>query len=90
MLFPVYLILGFLQFFAIKDGLDVWFGIHGFMGTLAALFIAQFPIIGNIVGVYGAVDAWDWLWFHAAALFFGPFCLLFIAALLLSIVNKHN
>ena len=72
MLFPIYLILAFLQFFAIADGLEVWFGLNGFVNTLLALFIAQMPIVGTVVGINAAVNVWNWSWLSAFLLYFGP------------------
>lgn len=90
MLFPIYLIIGFWQFFAIVDGLEVWYGFHGFIATILAFFIAQFPIIGTLVGINGAVDAWGWSWLSAILLYLGPWILPIMLFLMFDFAMKAH
>lgn len=62
--------MGLVQFFAIVDGVQLWFGVSGFMSYIIAGFITYFPLVGVAFGVGGAVYAWHWQW-HWAALLFG-------------------
>ncbi|WP_051555166.1 hypothetical protein [Legionella fairfieldensis] len=90
MLWPIYLIIGFWQFFAIVDGLEIWYGLHGVIATILAFFIAQVPIIGTLVGMYGAVDAWNWSWLSAFLLYFGPFILIIMLSLIGNVATKAH
>ena len=40
-------------------------------GFILALILRQCPIIGGVMGIIGAVKAWEWPWWGAALLFFG-------------------
>lgn len=76
------LFVSFGQFFAINDGLEIWYGLHGFFVTILAFFIAQLPIIGTIVAMNGAVDAWEWSWLQVILLFLGLLGLVFLRTLI--------
>lgn len=69
-LYIAYFVVGIVQLFAIMDGIDYATGIDGFFGFLIAAFATYIPIIGAGLGVYGAVNAWDWSWVQAGLLFF--------------------
>ena len=84
--FIVFLIVGFIQLFAIMDGVAVAFGITGFFGFVIASLTAWFPLIGSILGIYGAVNAWDWELLPAILLFFW-FVPVFIGILIISLIG---
>lgn len=65
-----YFLVGIIQFFAIMDGIDYAMGIDGFFGFIIAIFTTYIPFLGAGLGVYGAVNAWDWSWIQAGLLFF--------------------
>ena len=65
-----YAIIGFVQLFAIMDGIAYALGISRFFAAILALFITYIPLVGSIAGVYGAVNVWDWSLLQAAVLFF--------------------
>jgi hypothetical protein len=69
----LYVGLGLLQLDATFAGLEDWLGLHWIIAGPLALFLAYFPLVGTIVGMFGAVSAWGWSWLQAGALFFGPF-----------------
>jgi hypothetical protein len=75
-----YLMVGFIQFFAIMDGVDFAFGISGFIGFIVAIFTTYIPLLGAGLGVYGAVNVWDWGFIQAFLLFFWyvPIFLIFV------------
>tara|TARA_B100000674_G_C37642832_1_gene824208 strand:+ start:539 stop:808 length:270 start_codon:yes stop_codon:yes gene_type:complete len=75
-------ILGIFQWFAIIAGIKLWFGISTFFAFIISLIITCIPLLGTIVGFKGAVDAWEWSFFEASALFFGPFVFLIFFSLL--------
>lgn len=68
-----YIVLAFVQFFAIWSGVEIWLGIGSFFAGILSFFLAPIPLVGTVLGVYGAVEAWGWSWLQAGALFFGPF-----------------
>ena len=74
----LYLGLGVFQFAATIAGLEEWVGLHLVIAVPVALFLAYCPLVGTIVGMFGAVTAWGWSWLQAGALFFGPFVLIVI------------
>ena len=76
-----YFAIGLFQLAAIWSGLEVWFGLSGFLGFVGALFLAYFPIIGALLGMYGAVSAWGWSWLGAGALFFWQIPIVIVAAI---------
>ena len=65
-----YLLIGFIQLFAIMDGLLYAFGIGGFLSFLIAIFTTYIPLVGAALGVYGAINMWDWTLLQAGLLFF--------------------
>lgn len=67
-----YFAIGFLQFFAIMDGLEVWLGVPGILAAITAVFLAWIPLAGQILGFLSAWHIWDWHPFAAFALFFWP------------------
>jgi hypothetical protein len=67
-----YLGCGLFQLFAIMDGLEKWLGLHWILAAPAALFLTYIPIVGSVVGVIGAVNAWGWTWLQAIGLFVAP------------------
>lgn len=76
-----YAILGLFQLAAVMAGLEDWVGLHWIFAVVAAFFIAYIPVVGTVVGMFGAVTAWQWSWLQAGTLFFGPF----VAIVVLSI-----
>ena len=73
-----YLVVGLVQLFAIMDGLEYALGISGFLNILIAIFTTYMPLIGAGLGVYAAINVWDWSMLQAVSLFFWyiPFALI--------------
>jgi len=82
--------LGLIQWWATIDGLEYWFDISGFMAFILSGFIAYIPLIGTIAGFKGAMDVWGWDFMEAALLFFGPFGVIAVVAILGSILDKAS
>ena len=82
--------LGIIQWWATIDGLEYWFDISGFMAFILSGFIAYIPLIGTIAGFKGAMDVWGWDFMEAALLFFGPFGVIAVVAILGSIFDKSS
>lgn len=60
-----FLLLGFVQLFAIAD----YFG-GGFFSMVWALFLTYIPLVGSVFGVLGAHQEWGWELWQALLLFF--------------------
>ncbi|MER9168933.1 hypothetical protein NKI12_16400 [Mesorhizobium australicum] len=65
-----YLVVGFAQLFAIMDGIGYGLGVGGIISFIVAGFVTYVPLLGSGLGVYGAVNVWDWSIWQAGALFF--------------------
>lgn len=85
-----YLLLGIFQIAAIMAGLEDWVGLHWILSIIIAAPIAYIPILGTIVGMFGAVEAWHWSWLQATGLFFGPLALIFIFAALTGALSDQR
>lgn len=70
--FIIYAVLGLFQLAAIMAGLEDWLGFHWIFAFIGGMFLAYIPVIGTIVGIFGAVKIWDWSWLTAIGLFFSP------------------
>ncbi|WP_173933503.1 hypothetical protein [Chelativorans sp. Marseille-P2723] len=65
-----YIVVGLVQLFAIMDGVAYGLNIASFFSFFIALFVTYVPLLGSLLGVYGAVNAWDWGLWQALVLFF--------------------
>lgn len=79
-----YLVVGLVQLLAVWDGAEYFLGAESFIGRMFAFFFALFvtyiPLVGSSLGVYGAVNVWDWSFTKSLVLFFWyvPFAIIFI------------
>lgn len=59
-----WMLIGLIQFFAVWDGVIYAFDFESFFSKtfafMIAVAIAYTPILGSLVGIYGAVNAWEW------------------------------
>ena len=65
-----YIVIGIVQLFAIMDGIGHALGVGKFLSFIIALFVTYIPVVGSILGVYGAIEAWDWGLLQSLVLFF--------------------
>lgn len=65
-----YLVIGFVQLFAISDGIHYALDLPKILSWILAFVLTYIPLIGSLIGVYGAVNVWDWSLLQAAVLFF--------------------
>ncbi|MGH0004800.1 hypothetical protein ACQU0X_32455 [Pseudovibrio ascidiaceicola] len=74
-----YLFIGFVQLFAIMDGIDYALDIGSVLSAILAFIVTYIPLLGSGLGIYGAINAWDWSTLQAFALFlwYVPVLLLF-------------
>lgn len=75
-----YFVVGIVQIFAIMDGVAFATGFDGFVGFLIAIFTTYIPLLGAGLGIYGAVNVWDWSFLQAGLIFFWyiPIGILFV------------
>ena len=76
MLFPLIFVLGVLQFFSMLNGLEIWFELHWVVAIPLAILLDGMPVVGTVISMFGAVDAWGWSWLMASLLFLGPLVIL--------------
>jgi hypothetical protein len=77
----VYMVVGFVQIFAIVAGIKVWLGwgtVASFIGAIVTTYI---PFAGQGLGIYGAVVGWDWPLIQAILLFGGPLLIVVVVGL---------
>lgn len=69
-----YFVIGLVQLLAVWDGAEYFLGAESFIGRMFAFFFALFvtyiPLLGSGIGVYGAVNVWDWSLAKSLILFF--------------------
>jgi hypothetical protein len=63
---------GILQLFAICGGIESWLDWLILPAVALALFLNCIPVVGTVLGVYGAVESWDWSWTTAILVFCWP------------------
>ena len=79
-----YFAIGIVQFFAVWDGAKYFLGTDSFIGGafafVVSIFLTYIPLLGSILGVYGAINVWDWSLTKSLILFFWyvPVLLLFL------------
>lgn len=85
--FLIYMGVGIIQLAAVMAGLESWWGVNAFLSFIVALIVAYIPLLGQIVGMVGAMDAWGWAWWQAAGLFFGSLVIAIALGGMMSIVE---
>jgi hypothetical protein len=68
--FIAYLVVGTVQLFAIAAGVDHGLHVGGAFSFGIALFTTYIPLLGSLLGVYGATTEWGWGLLQAGLLFF--------------------
>lgn len=61
----VYFVLGLVQFFAVWDGVMELLDIGSVLGFILGGFLTFVPLVGAGLGIYGAVEVWDWSFIQA-------------------------
>lgn len=77
-----YFVLGLIQCAAIFSGMAEWTGLHWIISGPLALFVAYVPILGTVVGIFGAMSAWGWSLVQGVGLFLGPIALILVIGLI--------
>ena len=71
----LYIILGIVEFAAVMSWLS---SMNFFLGFLLFIVLCQIPLVGPILGIIGAVNAWGMNPVVAILLFLGPHALLLL------------
>lgn len=80
-------VVGLVQLWAVSAQLHAFAHIPNFFSFVAALFVTYIPVVGSVIGFFGAKDAWGWPAWQAALLCFGPFGLVVAFSLLSTAVS---
>jgi len=83
-----YFALGLLQWAAVLGGLEDWLGLHWLLAVILAFPISYMPIIGTVLGIFGAHAAWGWSWMQSIALFFAPMVIIYAVGLVAVAVSS--
>ncbi len=77
-----YLAIGLIQLVAVIDGIKYATGLGSILSAVLSIFVNYVPLLGSVLGVYGAIKVWDWNIIQAGCLFFWyvPVFLLMTAA----------
>ena len=86
----LYLVLGLIQLLAISAGIVGWLGVPSLLAGFVALFLAYTPIVGPIVGSFGAIKVWGWSVWSAVGLFGISFLIPFALALSEGVAEKWS
>jgi MFS family permease len=77
----IYIGVAILQMRAVYAGLDAWLPDWFPLLGLLTLAIGGTPVLGAIVGVFGAVSVWQWSLMRAFVLFGGPYVIMILVTL---------
>jgi len=77
----LYIILGFIQLFAIHDGIMVWLQFPSFLAYILAFLLTYFPVIGSVVGIFAVLTVWHWPLWKTLLVFIWPLILFFVGGL---------
>jgi hypothetical protein len=80
-----YLIFGLFQIAATASGIEHLTGLWWLLSWLGAILVGWVPVVGTVLGLYGAHAQWEWSWPASVALFIGMPILLFLPLLSVSV-----
>ena len=83
-----YIALGLIQLVAVYAGLVDWLELNWFFAIIGASFVAYIPIVGTVLGILGAMNAWDWPFIMAAGLMLGPILIAVIFTISFLFIEK--
>lgn len=67
----LFLVFGLIQYSAISAQVQSVTHSNGWLSGALTWLLTYLPIVGSIVGFFGAKDVWGWQWWQAALLYFG-------------------
>jgi hypothetical protein len=65
-----YFVVGTAQLFAVVNGIEYAMGAPTLLAFILSTVVNYIPLIGSAIGVYGAMNVWDWSMLQAGVLFF--------------------
>jgi hypothetical protein len=80
-----YLIFGLFQIAATASGIEHLTGLWWLLCWVGAMLVGWVPVVGTVLGIYGAHGQWEWSWPVSCALFIGFPILLFVPLLAVSV-----
>ena len=80
-----YLMFGLFQIAATASGIEHLTGLWWLLCWLGAILVGWVPVVGTVLGIYGAHSHWEWSLPIACALFVGVPVLLFLPLLTVSV-----
>jgi len=78
------LALGLFQLLAITLGLHHWLGYHWIITLLMAVPITPIPVVGTLVAIWAATQAWSWPLVQSCAVFLVPLAIIMVLTYLVS------
>jgi len=88
-----WLALGLVQMAAEFAELRDWLRLGWFLALVVSVFTGWMPVVGTILGFWGATKVWGWSWYAAVGLFGAPlilFCLFVAGGLLGSLMLRFR
>ena len=79
-----YFVVGIIQLAATFAGLTEWLEMHWLLALFCAGFVAYIPLLGTILGIFGAMIGWGWTFLSAAGLMIGPFLIPLVVVVLIN------
>jgi hypothetical protein len=83
----LFIVMGLVQLWAVSDEIHAVTHLPGFISMGLSFFLTYVPLVGSIIGFFGAKDVWGWEWWQAALLCFGSYGLFAIFGLLAASVD---
>lgn len=82
----IYFGMGLFQLAAIASAFEEWTNLPFIITFIPAILLAYIPVIGVIVGIMGAVQAWGWSLTASIGLFVAPYIIGVILSTILNII----
>jgi hypothetical protein len=79
---------GLAQLVAVYAQVHAFTHLPGFLSGIVALFLTYIPIVGSIIGFFGAKDVWGWEWWQVAMLYWGAPILLMIISIVVGAIGS--
>jgi hypothetical protein len=86
----IYFGISTIQLFAIQAGIVTLWGWPEWAGYIVAFLLAYLPVVGTIIGIIGAIGAWNWSVLAAIALFAGPYILAILISGIASLFSSNS
>lgn len=85
-----FFIWGLVQLSAVYAQVHAFTHLSSFFSGVLSLALTYVPLIGGVVGFFGAKDVWGWLWWQAALLYFAVPIGLMLLSIMLAVVGSAS